>query len=491
MNVLKGNIQSYSHYINNCWESGTGELFHSINPFNGEKLWSGKIALSVDVDAAVKAAKYAFNYWSETPITERQSHLKLFAQTLQEHKSELQELISMEVGKPLWEAKLEVEAMISKITISIEAYNTRCKEFPGGNTITRFKPHGVVAVFGPYNFPGHLPNGHIIPALLAGNTLVFKPSDRTPAVAQKTMELWIESGLPTGVLNLIQGNAETGKLLVNHPDISGVFFTGSEQSGLAISKTLVSNPNKILALEMGGNNPLIVHEVGDPLAAVFPTIESAYLTSGQRCTCARRLIVPEGQEGDNFIKLLIEHIQKIQVGDPAADPQPFMGPVISAQVAESLIQEQSQLVKHGGKILCELKSLSPGTGLVSPGLIDVTQVSNREDKEIFGPLLQLIRVKDFSSALQEAANTRFGLSAGILTDNQTNYEAFAKTIKAGIINWNTSTVGASSSAPFGGVGNSGNHRPSAYFAADYCAYPVVSIEKPTLEMPATLPKGLS
>ena len=485
INVMKSNC------INNRWEEARGPEFQSINPATKETIWAGNEYTPEEVNEAIASARFALNSWAKTTVAERQNHLQVFAQTLQHKKQELLELISQEVGKPRWEARLEVEAMVGKIAISIEAYNTRCREFFGGNAITRFHPHGVVAVFGPYNFPGHLPNGHIVPALLAGNTVIFKPSPLTPAVSQKMVEIWLDAGLPPGVLNLVQGGAEIGKYLAQHTEINGVFFTGSAQTGLAIRKMLVSEPGKILALEMGGNNPLIVHQIADHLAAACLTIESAYITSGQRCTCARRLIIPKGSEGDSFLDILIEHINKIRIGNPTQTPEPFMGAVVSSEVAEKLLEEQAFLANRGGNVICELKQLEEGTGIVSPGLIDVTGIDHREDKEIFGPLLQVIRVNDFSEAIEEANKTRYGLSAGLLSENEVNYKRFYREVKAGIINWNSSITGASSSAPFGGIGLSGNHRPSAFLAADYCAYPIASIEKDALMMPSNILPGLS
>src|ERR1035441_8931981 len=186
--------------------------------------------------------------------------------------------------------------MTNKVGVSIQAFQERRQarvvESASGITATRFKPHGVVGVFGPFNFPGHLPNGHIVPALLAGNTVVFKPSELTPGVGEKAIELWKEAELPGGVINFIQGGRDIGQALLVHPNLDGVLFTGSAGVGKAMRRALADRPGKILALEMGGNNPLIVHETSDLAAAVYHTIQSAYLSSGQRCSCARRLIVP-------------------------------------------------------------------------------------------------------------------------------------------------------------------------------------------------------
>ncbi|MGB1240020.1 MAG: succinylglutamate-semialdehyde dehydrogenase, partial [Pseudomonadales bacterium] len=381
-----------------------------------------------------------------------------------------------------------------KIAISIKANLERTGEsqtdMGAARSALRHKPHGVVAVFGPYNFPGHLPNGHIVPALLAGNTVVFKPSELTPKVGAYTVELWEQAGIPAGVLNLVQGEKETGIALAGSAGIDGLFFTGSSNTGNLLHRQFAGEPGKILALEMGGNNPLIIGEISDVRAAVHETIQSAYITTGQRCVCARRLFVPRGATGDAFLEQLREATTKIAVGEQFAEPAPYMGSLISEQAADGIVAAQQSLLDLGATALVKLEKLKPGTGFVSPGLLDVTEVTELPDEEHFGPLLQVIRYDNFETAISGANNTRFGLSAGLFSDSKEQYELFFRDIRAGIVNWNKQTTGASSAAPFGGVGASGNHRASAYYAADYCAYPVASMEADTLSMPGTLSPGL-
>ncbi|MBI2516516.1 MAG: succinylglutamate-semialdehyde dehydrogenase [Opitutae bacterium] len=468
----------------------TTVTFTSINPATGETVWIGDAADAAAVDRAVAVARAAFPAWSRRPHAEREAVLRAFAAQLTQNKDALAELISREVGKPLWEALTEVQSMIGKIELSIEAHAKRCAEFKNPLGVTRFKPHGVVAVLGPFNFPGHLPNGHIAPALLAGNTAVFKPSEFAPAVAELTAKLWTAAGLPDGALNLVQGDRETGAALAAHAGLDGLFFTGSARAGLALNELFAKTPEKILALEMGGNNPLIVHRAADLKAAAVLTVQSAFLSAGQRCTCARRLIVPDGDDGELFIAELVRMIASLRVGAPADRPEPFMGPVISAEAAKRLLAAQKNLLGRGAELLVAMHHLQPHTGLVSPALIDVTAVTPRDDEEFFGPLLQLIRVPDFDAALREANATAYGLAAGLISDDAALYARFRAEVRAGLINWNQQLTGASSGAPFGGVGRSGNHRPSAYFAADYCSYPVASIEVPVLKLPAQLPPGL-
>ncbi len=480
--------------INGEWLKGQGAPFSSLNPATGELFWQGNAADDTQVSLAVVAARNASSEWVGVGFDQRVSIARRFAELLGEQKETFANCIAAETGKPLWEARTEVGAMIGKIEISVKAYNERTgqrsSEVAGARAVLRHKPHGVVAVFGPYNFPGHLPNGHIAPALIAGNTVVFKPSELTPAVAGKMVELWLEAGLPEGALNLVQGAKETGIALANHRDIDGLFFTGSSATGQILHKQFAGNPGKILALEMGGNNPLIVDEPADMQAAVYETIQSAYITSGQRCTCARRLLVPEGTWGDGFLAALTKAVEAIKVGGAFDDPAPFMGSVISESAADGVLAAQDQLLNRGAVALVSGKKLQPGTGLLSPALIDVTSVADIDDDEIFGPLLQVTRYGDFDEAVRLANDTRFGLSAGLFSDSEERFEYFYQRIRAGIVNWNKQLTGASSSAPFGGVGASGNHRTSAWYAADYCSYPVAGMEATNLLLPDTFAPGL-
>lgn len=484
-----------SLFTNGKWKKGAGPLFTSQNPASGEIIWEGSSASANDVQESISYARHAFEDWSKLPMETRASYLKKFGSILEKQLDSLSLTISKETGKPLWESKGEVNSMIKKIEISLEAYNERCPEkhthLPQADSFIRHKPHGVLAVFGPYNFPGHLPNGHIIPALLAGNTVIFKPSELTPLVAEEIIKSWEAANLPPGVISLLQGGPETGKALIADPGMNGLLFTGSFRTGQLIAEAFASQPQKILALEMGGNNPFIIGTIQDFKAAAYLTIQSAYLTSGQRCTCARRLIVPKGHTGDQFLGTLVEMIKKIKVGPYTDQPEPFMGPLISERVALALLEAQNSLLKKGGLSLIEMHSLQQGTGLLTPGLMDVTSIREREDEEIFGPFLQVIRVSDFDEALEEANHTRYGLAAGLLSDHPDEYAKFYNTVQAGIMNWNTQLTGASSAAPFGGIGCSGNHRPSAYYAADYCAYPVSSLENAKLSMPKTLSPGFT
>lgn len=487
--------QQPTQYIGGKWVRGFGKPFSSKNPATGAEVWQGPAASHADIDQAVKAARTAFGSWMEQPIEKRISYLEKFQAILKSQREDLALVISEETGKPLWESLSEISSIINKVTISIDAYQKRCPDLiheqPHQRSITRHKPHGVIAVLGPFNFPGHLPHGHIIPALLAGNTVVFKPSEYAPLVGLQLVKCWVEAGLPPGVFNLVQGGREVGSYLSRHEQINGLFFTGSYTAGQALAEHFSKHLDKILVLELGGNNPLIVSDVADLKAAAYITIQSAYLTAGQRCSCARRLIVPQGEKGDAFIKELTAMIKGIHVGPYTDTPEPFMGPVISEEATVRLLSAEASLLFMGATAVVSMHLKKEGSYLLGPGLIDVTEVENRQDEEYFGPLLQLIRVPDFAAAIREANSTIFGLSAGLLSDKKEEYDLFYRQIRAGVVNWNTPLTGASSAAPFGGVGCSGNHHPSAYYAADYCVYPVASSEKEKLFMPEKLTPGVA
>lgn len=482
------------NYINGQWVTGTGKVFSSEDPATGTIIWQGAAGGCSDIANAIQAAKNAFREWAILSFDKRVTFLECFIKEIEEKRSLLSETIALETGKPLWEANLEISAVISKLPISIGSYQERCrkviKQTPVGLSFTYHKPHGVIAVCGPFNFPAHLPNGHIIPALLAGNVIIFKPSELTPLVSEIIMECWQKAELPPGVINLIQGSIETGENLIKDRDIDGVLFTGSFKTGQVLSKYFADFPEKILALEMGGNNPLVVSNISNIKAAVYQVIQSAYVTAGQRCTCARRLIVQKNVDNERFMEKLITSIKAIKISAYTERPEPFMGPVISSQAAKRIIDSYNFLVKSGAKVLVPLELIDKKLPFLRPGLIDVTEVSNRIDEEIFGPLLQLTWVNDFKTAVQEANRTAYGLAASILTDDEALYHQFKTMVRAGIVNWNRATTGASSNAPFGGIGHSGNHRPSAYYAADYCAYPVACLEEKQLVLPKTLSPGI-
>lgn len=480
--------------IGGAWTVGSGAVLTSDDPGTGDIVWEGAGASVHDVELAVASARRAFASWSAMTFDARCEIAKRFAALLTERTEQIASMIGRETGKPLWEARTEVASMAAKVAISIQAYHERTgeKHLPaaGGTMVLRHRPHGVVAVFGPYNFPGHLPNGHIVPALLAGNTVVFKPSELAPSVARVMVQAWCDADLPAGVLNLVQGGKETGVALANHRHIDGLFFTGSSDTGMLLHRQFGGRPELMLALEMGGNNPLVVAPVDHLDAAVHHAIQSAFISAGQRCSCARRILVPHGTFGERFIERFVEVASKLLIDVYDAAPQPFMGAVISAHAAARLVAAQDGLLARGARPLLTLVQRNPALGFVSPAVLDVSDVRELPDEEYFGPFVQIIRYANFDEAIERANDTRYGLAAGLLAADEQAWQRFSREIRAGFISWNRPTNGAPSAAPFGGIGHSGNHRASAYYAADYCAYPLASMESAQLQMPESLAPGL-
>ena len=480
-----------SAYIDGAWRAGGLPAFLSTDPATGETVWEGEAADAETVRAAFAAARAAFPAWALSAFEARRAVAERFAELVRARQAEIAELIARETGKPLWEAAGEAATMAAKIAVSVTAYEARTgrseaqTEF--GAQILEHRPLGVMLVLGPYNFPGHLPNGHIVPALLAGNTLVFKPSELTPATGALMAALWAEAGLPAGVLNLVQGARETGAAALADAELDGVLFTGSWTTGSMIHRLFAGRTGVQLALEMGGNNPLVVWGAEDAEAAARIAVLSAYITAGQRCSCARRLIVPTGKEGDAVIEAIAAAIPKLTVGPWTMRPEPFMGPLISARAAQGVLTAQTQLIARGGRAVVAAERHEAGEAFLTPGLIAVDGIST-PDEEVFGPMLTVRRAADFEAALAEANATAYGLSAGLVSDDDALWARFWTGARAGVVNRNRPTTGAASTLPFGGPGQSGNLRPSAYYAADYCAYPVAAQTAPRAERMAV--KGL-
>lgn len=477
--------------LNNQWIKGTGTAFSSTNPATNAIIWQGFSASSADVDAAVTFARAAFLAWSDLPLIDRLQFIKAFQRELEQHKETLANIIHEETGKPLWETATEITAMIGKIDISVQAYHERTgqtKSEKNGVTVElQHRPHGVTAVFGPFNFPGHLPNGHIVPALIAGNTVVFKPSEQTPKTGEFIMRLWQNTQIPAGVIQLLQGEKHTGIALSEHPNIDGIFFTGSSTTGATLQQEAAKNFGKILALELGGHNPLVVNEISNIKAAVYSALQSCFITAGQRCTCAKKLILIQSKNSEAFLQQFIQAASQLEL--TLNSPQGFMGPVIHKEQAQKLLKKQSDLLEKGAQSLLLMEQPNPELAFVTPGIIDVTDI-DVIDEEDFGPLLKIYRVPNLLDAITEANNTRYGLSAGLLSENATDWAIFQKMIRAGIVNWNKPTTGASGKAPFGGRGASGNYRPGAYYAADYCAYPMASVSEESATLPLQLLPGV-
>jgi succinylglutamic semialdehyde dehydrogenase len=449
----------------------------SHEPATGAELWRGKAG---DVDEAVGQARRAWPGWAAQPLSIRMELVRRFANEVRKDAGLLATTIAREVGKPHWEARTEVENVLARVEIAIRGYAERSAQRKldsalQGSAAVRHKPHGVLAVLGPCNFPAHLPVGHMVPALIAGNTVIFKPSEKAPATAEALVRCFHRAGIATGIVQLLVGGPDEGQALVAHEGVNGILFTGSAHTGIAISRKLATRPDKLLTLEMGGNNPIVVWDTPKVSDAAMLIVQSAFTTAGQRCTSARRLIV-KSSLFDDVVEAVKEIADRLIVGAPFDDPAPFMGPVIDNAAADGLTESFLFLLSRGGRAIKHLIRIQDNLPFLSPAIIDMTGIAERPDVELFGPILQVIRIDDFDQAIAEANATRFGLSAALIGGNPQEYNRFWANVRAGIVNWNRPTISASLAAPFGGIGLSGNHRPSAFYAADYCAYPVTSAE---------------
>jgi len=459
------------------------------------ELWAGAPALD-HVHDAVAAARLALAAWSRFPFDERAAALRRFAEICRDRQTEIATLISEETGKALWDAKTEAGALAAKVDITLDdstnsgMSRVRGYEFEAGATKTGrcvFRPHGVMAVVGPFNFPAHLPNGHIVPALAMGNTVVFKPSDKTPAIGQLLAELFHEAltdcGAPPGVVNVVHGAGPTASELVGHEGVDGVLFTGSWAVGRKILERNLDTPGRIVALELGGNNAAVVMDDADLRQAAIECVRCAFITTGQRCTCTRRLIVHRAV-ADRLIPAICQSASALILGHPRANEPVFMGPIITEDARRAALDAQSRMARAGAEVLVESRAIDgPGGGwYLSPGVVRVDRFVPREDPrepgedvEVFGPLLRVCVVDSLDEAIQQANATRYGLAASIFTKDTGAIERFVHEARAGCVNVNAGTAGASSKLPFGGLGLSGNHRPAGAFSLDYCAYPVAAM----------------
>ncbi len=466
--------------IDGQWVVGQGASWERRSPSDDAVIWSGNWASVAQTHAAIEASRSALPKWAEESLEFRMNVCKKFESLLTERRDELANLIARENGKPVWEANTEVAASIAKVANSVDSLMQRrwttTEQIGDFLAVTRYRPHGVMFVIGPFNFPSHVPGGHIIPALLAGNTVVFKPSEYAPTVGQWLCKVWVDAGLPAGVLNLVQGAGEVGSAAVESQDVDGILFTGSQKVGTSIHRQLAGQPHRVLALEMGGNNPLVIHDTSDIRGAAITTILSAFITSGQRCTCTRRLIITDSSAYDRIVETLADFIPQIRVGLSLDEPQPFMGPLIHKPAAEHMLAAEERHLDAGGRSLVKMNRSARCPALLSPGLIEISGESELDDCENFGPLLTVQRANDLDHAIQLASATQYGLSAGFIGDQVDDFHYFIHRIRAGVVNWNRQTTGASGRLPFGGVGLSGNHHPSGFHAADYCSFPIASLE---------------
>jgi succinylglutamic semialdehyde dehydrogenase len=475
-----------------------GATIRATNPARPDSLvWQG-VPVVDHIDDAIAAARAALPAWSRTPREKRFAVLRRYQSLVKQRTDEIAGLIADETGKVMWDARGEAQALAGKVDITLDEseHGALRRVAPMQHAMGEtkdgrcwFRPHGVMAVVGPFNFPMHLANGHIVPALAMGNTIVLKPSDKAPACGQLLAELFDEAlraeNAPPGVVNVVQGAAESAKRLVAHDGIDGILFTGSWPVGRAILQANLDRPGRIVALEMGGNNAAVVMDDADLLQAAVECVRCAFITSGQRCTCTRRIIVHE-KIAKKFIAALCKGASNLIFGDPRAEHPVFAGPLISSAARDAVLGFQHALARAGGEVLVEGTAIDTPAGgwLVSPSVVRVNRFTSDEqdpakhagcDAEVFGPLARVCVVRDLDEAIEQANASRYGLAASIFTKNQPAIDRFLHEARAGCINANCGTAGASSKLPFGGLGLSGNHRPAGSFSLDYCAYPVAGM----------------
>jgi succinylglutamic semialdehyde dehydrogenase len=433
------------------------------------------------VDEAVAAARAAQPAWSALGLDARSACLTRLRDALAQHENALALAISREMGKVIREARAEVKAMIAKVDITLGEGLALVRDTTLDARFSwRWRPHGVLAVLGPFNFPLHLPHGHIVPALLLGNTVVFKPSEVTPGCAAVYAQVVESVGLPAGVFNLVQGDGVVGAALGAHAGVDGVLFTGSYGVGEKLRRVNVSTPGRLLALELGGKNAAVVLDDAPFDKAVEDVIVSAFSTTGQRCSCASRLVVTKGI-ADRFVAEIARRAAALAVGHPL-DPGAFCGPLASPRAVERFEALQRLAEEEGAHaVIAPPEAAITWEGRAHRGCYVTPRVrivprreprSAYQREEAFGPDLAVYIVDDLDEALSVADDTDYGLTAGVWTDREAAFEQAARTLRVGGLSWNSPTVGASSRLPFGGVKNSGNHRPAGAFSTLYCAYPM-------------------
>ena len=473
---------------------GDGDWLRMRGPL-GEDRPPFRAATAAQVGRAVASAKSAFPAWAATSIEERLAILRRYATLATESKDAIADLLAAEVGKPRWECLEEAGAIAGKVDLTVRAFAERAADSSsqqaGFRGALRYQAHGVFAIFVPYNLPMHLPNGHLVPALLAGNTVVLKASEYAPQASLAMVSLLIEAGLPPTAIQLLPGDRATGEALVAHPGIDGVAFTGSSTAGRAIHRALAGRTEVMLALEMGGNNPMVVLPPLDPAVMGRLVVLSSMLTTGQRCTSARRLVVPRGAEGDAIVAAVVSAAAQVRIAGAHVDPAPFCGPLVDPGSADRVVAAWERRVAAGARVLLPMERLSWSPAALSPGVLDVSDLGAAlPDEEVFGPLLHVQRVGSFEEALDVASATRYGLSAALIGGDEAQFARFRGVVRAGIVNRNRPTNGALSTQPFGGIGLSGNHRPAGWTSVDYCTWPMASTEADVAVLPP-LPPGMA
>jgi succinylglutamic semialdehyde dehydrogenase len=494
-------IKFLGDYINGQWHlsENPDETWEVKSPANLKDLVV-KASAKFDHSAqAVEAARKAYLPWAHMGLEKRKQYLQRLKEVFLAKAPELAEIIARETGKPLWESKTEAANLANKIDITLNHSLKLVAEeevkdaLPGISGFVRFKPRGVMAVLGPFNFPAHLPNGHIIPSLITGNTVIFKPSDKTPGVGQWMAQAFAAADFPPGVFNMVQGMAEVGKRLVAHESVDGILFTGSYEVGLKIKQDTLNHFWKILVLEMGGKNATVVWDDADIKKAVYESLIGSFMTAGQRCSGTSRIIL-HPKIKDVFIDRFYSAAKKLKIGHWRDEP--FMGPLISADAVEKFIRFQEIAKREGAESLMRGKALTVDKEgyYVTPSINMVNAFDPKsvyQKSEIFGPNVAIFTTDSFDEALRINNSSGFGLVMALFTKKRELYEQALIEAQVGQLNLNRTTNGASSKLPFGGMNKSGNDRPSAHFAVQYTTVPISSLEDMTPLSFNNMPPGLN
>jgi len=466
----------FHNYIGGKWQGAqSGQTFPNYNPATGELLGYFPLSTQTDVDAAVAAARTAFEKWRLVPAPKRGEILYRLGELLISHKEELARIMTQEMGKVLKETRGDVQEGIDMAYYMagegrrLFGYSVPV-ELPDKSGVALRDPVGVVACITPWNFPVAIPTWKMFPALIAGNTIVFKPASDTPQSALRLVELLYEAGLPEGVVNIVFGSGSTtGEALLHHPDVAVISFTGSTESGRHVAIEAAKSLKRV-SLEMGGKNAVIVLDDADLDLAVEGLLWSAYGTTGQRCTACSRLIV-HGTVQDALLAKLVPRIEQLRLGN-GLDEQVDVGPVINSKQLEQIHQyteigkaEGATLVT-GGEIIREGK-LAKGHFYRPTLFKDVRPDMRIAQEEIFGPTLSVIAVDSFDEAIAVNNNTKYGLSSAIYTQNINRVQRAMRDITTGILYINSGTTGAEIQLPFGGTRGTGNgHREAGIAGLD-------------------------
>jgi acyl-CoA reductase-like NAD-dependent aldehyde dehydrogenase len=468
--------QTFKNYIGGEWvDAAGGETFDSLSPATGEQIGTFPRSRAEDVDRAVEAAKEAFRDWRLVPAPKRGEILFRFGRLVQEAKAELSELMAREMGKVLAEAGGDVqEAIDMSYYMAGEGRRlfgqTTPSELPDKFNMSVRQPIGVVGVITPWNFPIAIPSWKIVPALVCGNTVVFKPANDTPLLGERFVELLVEAGVPPGVINIVHGfGREVGDRFVRHPDVPVITLTGSRETGVTVLEAAAQNL-KHVHLELGGKNAIVVMEDADLELAVDGIVWSAFGTSGQRCTAASRVIVHR-RVYDEVQTRLVAAAGSLRLG-PGWEAETDVGPVIN-RAALDKIDSYTQVGRDEGARLVTGGEVATGNGLDAgyfyrPTIFaDVDPQMRIAQEEIFGPTTALIPVPDFESAIRAANSVRYGLSSSIFTRDVNRAFRAMRDLEAGITYVNAGTIGAEVHLPFGGTKETGNgHREAGQAALD-------------------------